>query len=219
MIRTALFSVMATQAGAVDLPAMGPEITACLEQHVAVAPYVAALASAGWSPVRPLDRPAAQRDLSHAMLAALQLDDDHGDHDHDEIQGKTGTIGWAERWDHRDDTLVWIEDASANRTLYERGDAVLLLMGEQITDETAGRIHRTTCLFGAPELDDVARLLAEEATVDDLRSLAFLPEDDGALPYTSVVLTRNVPPPGAEAPTHLDAIITTQVFPVPKVLR
>lgn len=212
MIRAALLTLMATQAGAAPLPAMGPEITACLLRQVTVAPYVAALATEGWSPVRPFDRPAAQRNLSHALLAALHLD--HDDHGHGEITDAPVGRGWADRWSHRDDVLTWVEDASANRTLYERGDAVLLLMGEQVSDPTTGRIHRTTCLFGAPRLDDVDLLLADTPIVDDLQSLAFLPEDEAALPYTSVALTRSVLPKGAAGPRHLDAIITTQMFAV-----
>lgn len=212
MIRAALLSLMATQAGAAPLPAMGPEITACLLQHVTVAPYVAALAGEGWSPVRPFDRPAAQRDLSHALLAALHLD--HADHRHGEIAEAPVGRGWEDRWSHRDDVLTWVEDASANRTLYERGDAVLLLMGEQVTNPGVGRIHRTTCLFGAPMLHDVDLLMADVPVIDDLQSLAFLPEDEGALPYTSVTLTRSVLPDGTQEPRHLDAIITTQMFPV-----
>lgn len=219
MIRAALLCSLATQAGAVDLPAMGPEITACLQQHVTSAPYVAALASAGWSPVRPFDRELAQRNLAHALVAALELEADQ--HAPLDSQSATGPVrsfapepGWATRWRHRNETLAWIEDASANRTLYERGDAILLLVGEQITDETVGRIHRTTCLFGAPLLEDVGRLLADAPVVEDLKSITYLPEDEEQLPATSVSLMRNVPPADADAPTHLDAIITTRVFPV-----
>ena len=216
MIRLAVMLGLAAPAGAVDLPALGPEIAPCLQEHVTVAPYVAALAAEGWSPVRPFDRPEAQRNLSHAMLAMLQVTEDHADHGHDAPDGETDEIvGWTERWDHRADTIAWIEDASANRTLYERGDAVLLLMGEQITDPDAGLIHRTTCLFGAPVLEDAERLLADVPVAGDLRSLAVLPGDEAALPYASVVVTRIEPPAEAEAPAYRDALITTRVFAVP----
>ncbi|WP_179378224.1 hypothetical protein [Jannaschia marina] len=211
MIRAGLLCLLAMPAGAVEMPTLGPEISACLERHVTSAPYVAALASEGWSPVRPFDRPGAQLALSHAMLAIFTVvpeEDDHGhDHDHD---AKTG---WAARWTLREDTLAWIEDKSVNRTLYERGEAVLLLMGEQITDPEAGRIHRTTCLFGAPAFDDATRILADVPVVQEMQRRAFAPHGD-TLPYTSVTLARNLPPAGAEAPLHLDAIITTQVFAV-----
>ncbi|SDZ42272.1 hypothetical protein SAMN05444004_11414 [Jannaschia faecimaris] len=206
MIRAFLLTLAATQAGAVDLPDIGPALSPCLEKHVTGAPYVAALRAQGWTPVAESEKPAAQRNLSHALLAAL-----HAEH------GEGGS--WADRWSHREETLAWVQDSSTNRPLYARGDAILLLMGEQITDETVGRIHRTTCLIGGPELDLVSRLLAEEAILPEggLRSLSFLPEDEGSLPYSSVAIMRHLPDPGPVMPTHLDAVVTTQMFPVASV--
>ena len=204
MIRVATLCLLATPAFAVDLPDLGPAIAPCLERHVTGGPYVEALTGQGWRPVTDADKPVARRDLSHALLAAL-----HEEH------GEEGS--WADRWAHRDEALAWVEDSSRSRPIYVRDGALLLLMGEQITDEMVGRIHRTTCLIGAPEISVVSRLLSEDATLPEggLRSLAFIPEDENELPYTSVTVTRHLPDPGPEAPTYLDAIVTTQMFRVP----
>lgn len=206
MIRAALLCLLATPALAADLPDLGAAFAPCLERHVTGAPYVAALAAQGWQIVPETAKSAAQRDLSHALLAALHLD-----------HGEEGS--WADRWVHRDSALAWVQGSSQTRPIYARGDALLLLMGEQITDDVAGRIHRTTCLVGAPEIDVVSRLLAEDATLPegDLRSLSFLPEDENALPFTSVTVMRHLPDPGPDLPTHLDAIVTTQMFTVASV--
>lgn len=201
MIRAALLCLLATPAAAADLPDLGPAFAPCLERHVTGAPYVAALTARGWEVVPEDEKPIAQRDLSHALLAAV-----HADH------GDAGS--WADRWAHRDATLAWVEASSRTRPIYARGDARLLLLGEQIVDEVAGLIHRTTCLVGAPELHVVGALLARDATLPEggLRSLSFLPEGESALSHTSVAIMRHLPDPGPAQPIYLDALVTTQMF-------
>jgi len=47
------------------------------------------------------------------------------------------------------------------------------------------------------------------------RTLSFEPATEDAMPYAAIDVMRQLPDPVENGPTHLDGLITTQVFPVP----